>query len=162
MALLAPKLFVREWALSSLLPPPTPVPPLLADRPVTCKGGNFTLPIPLVSCGVPWLPMGVARLSFGGAFRGMYSGGIACDSGGFTGLTFGEGGMARPSLGVLAPLWFLVPGMGGLSNGAAEDMSILAGEGCEGDVGSLRGVDGAAWSSAAAGIWCWRTIASVV
>lgn len=38
-----------------------------------------------------------------------------------TGLTFGEGGMARPNLGVLAPL-FRLPGIGGRSKGAGDDI----------------------------------------
>ena len=38
-----------------------------------------------------------------------------------TGLTFGEGGIARPNLGVLAPP-FRLPGIGGRSKGAGEDI----------------------------------------
>ncbi len=38
------------------------------------------------------------------------------------GLTFGEGGMARPSRGVLAPPFCRLPGIGGRSNGAGEDI----------------------------------------
>ena len=41
--------------------------------------------------------------------------------GGPAGLAFGEGGMARPSLGVFAPLCRL-PGIGGRSKGAGEDI----------------------------------------
>jgi hypothetical protein len=39
-----------------------------------------------------------------------------------TGLTLGEGGMARPNLGVLVPLFCRLPGMGGRSKGAGEDI----------------------------------------
>jgi hypothetical protein len=37
-------------------------------------------------------------------------------------LTLGEGGIARPNLGVLAPLFCRLPGIGGRSNGAGEDI----------------------------------------
>jgi hypothetical protein len=40
-----------------------------------------------------------------------------------TGLTLGEGGMASPNLGVLAPLFWRLPGIGGRSSGAGEDMA---------------------------------------
>ena len=39
-----------------------------------------------------------------------------------TGLTLGEGGMARPNLGVLAPLFCRPPGIGGRSKGAGDDI----------------------------------------
>lgn len=39
-----------------------------------------------------------------------------------TGLTDGEGGIARPSLGVRVPLFCLLPGIGGRSRGAGEDI----------------------------------------
>lgn len=38
------------------------------------------------------------------------------------GLAFGEGGMARPNLGVLAPLFCRLPGIGGRSKGAGDDI----------------------------------------
>jgi hypothetical protein len=45
--------------------------------------------------------MGVARLSFGGPWRaGICRGGTACALVVLRGLAFGEGGIARPSLGV--------------------------------------------------------------
>ena len=39
-----------------------------------------------------------------------------------TGLAFGEGGMASPNLGVLMPLFCRLPGIGGRSKGAGEDI----------------------------------------
>jgi len=39
-----------------------------------------------------------------------------------TGFAFGEGGMASPNLGVLAPPFDRLPGIGGRSKGAGEDM----------------------------------------
>lgn len=39
-----------------------------------------------------------------------------------TGLTDGEGGMASPNLGVLAPLFCRLPGMGGRNSGAGDDI----------------------------------------
>ncbi len=38
------------------------------------------------------------------------------------GFAFGDGGMARPNLGVLVPPFARLPGIGGRSNGAGEDM----------------------------------------
>lgn len=35
----------------------------------------------------------------------------------------GEGGMASPNLGVLVPLFWRLPGIGGRSNGAGEDIA---------------------------------------
>lgn len=40
-----------------------------------------------------------------------------------TGLALGEGGMASPNLGVLAPLFWRLPGIGGRNNGAGEDIA---------------------------------------
>lgn len=43
-------------------------------------------------------------------------------AGALTGFALGEGGMARPNLGVLAPPFCRLPGIGGRNNGAGEDM----------------------------------------
>jgi hypothetical protein len=67
--------------------------------------------------------MGVARESLGGGGRADCCGGRP-DMALFMGLTFGDGGMARPSLGVRVPVPLLCrpPGNGGRSKGAGEDM----------------------------------------
>lgn len=130
---LAPKLFDLLCADSSLLPP-------LAERPAPgiCSGGP-TLLFGAPSCGVPWLPIGVARLSFGGAWRGICNGGrgicigggmLGIDMGGaaalLTGLWLGEAGIARPSRGILFALCCLLPAIGGRRSGAGDAMSMAA------------------------------------
>jgi hypothetical protein len=69
------------------------------------------------SCGVAVLPMGVARLRMGRGGRL-----DACGTALLTGLTAGDGGMARPSLGVRVPLAERAPGMAGRRRGTGEDM----------------------------------------
>ena len=83
------------------------------------------------SWGVVLLPCGVASRSCGGAGReaGRWSG---CNSGILllptTGLWLGEGGIARPSLGVRAPpVLRFEPGMGGRRSGAGDDMVLGGG-----------------------------------
>lgn len=98
--------------------------------------------------------MGVARLSFGGACRGICRGGTACEFviiAGFRGRALGEGGIARPSLGVRAPPLFLLPGIGGLNKGAGEAMSnVVAVSGRRGEEPARRGgVDGGGGVSSA-------------
>lgn len=59
-----------------------------------------------------------------------------------TGLALGEGGMARPNLGVLAPLFPRLPGIGGRSNGTFGELDMGAGDdilGC--GKGSRVGID---------------------
>lgn len=82
------------------------------------------------------MPIGVARLSFGGCLLGLgiAKGGNAefSDIGGaaalFTGLWFGEAGMASPNRGTFVPDGVLPPpGIGGRSNGAGEAMSERSG-----------------------------------
>ena len=115
---LLPTLFDRDLALSSLLPSLFD----LADKAPICNGGNLPLPATLFpTCGMAWLPIGVARLSCGGPCGGIAKGGTACEL--MTGLALGEGGIARPNLGVLDPPAGLVPGIGGLNNGAGDAMS---------------------------------------
>ncbi len=58
-----------------------------------------------------WLPIGVATLSLGSWRRGC--------PGCTTGFTFGDGGMANPSLGVRAPPG-REPGIAGRRSGAGE------------------------------------------
>lgn len=76
----------------------------------------------------------MARLSFGGCLLGIANGGRAelSDIGGaaalFTGLWFGDAGIASPSRGTLLPDCDRpAPGMGGRSNGAGEAMSVRSG-----------------------------------
>lgn len=97
-----PKLPDLECAALLSLPPP-------AD----CPG---CIPCCLAGCsyGVTWLPMGVARCRVG---RGGLAGGWIVRLP--TGLTFGEGGMARPNLGAARPR---LPGMAGRRSGAGEFM----------------------------------------
>lgn len=70
---------------------------------------------------------------------------------GFIGRACGEGGIARPSLGVRAALLFLLPGMGGLKSGAGEAMSAgVAPSGRRGEELVRRGgVDGGGGVSSA-------------
>jgi hypothetical protein len=77
------------------------------------------------------VPMGVANLSCGGVGRdaGRCNWGISGTGAGafsfpFTGLMFGDGGIARPSRGVRAPLLLRPPGTGGRSSGAGDDMEV--------------------------------------
>jgi hypothetical protein len=97
--------------------------------------------------------MGVARLSFGGAWRGgICRGGTACELlVGLSGLALGEGGMARPSLGVREALVFLLPGIGGLRSGAGEAMSTESTGGRKTPDEDDGGVDGGSWWSATTG-----------
>lgn len=65
---LLPKLFVRLWAEESLLAP-------LAERPgFRVRAGPLLRP-DAFSCGTCELPIGVARLNFGGWARGIEGGG---------------------------------------------------------------------------------------
>ncbi len=71
------------------------------------------------------LPIGVASRSCGNdglAFCAGCDGSPGRDGAPVTGLAFGDGGMARPNLGVRAPPFDRLPGMGGRSNGAGEDI----------------------------------------
>lgn len=68
---LAPKLFDLLLADSSLLPP---LAEIFSPAPGISKGGPALLFV-TPSCGIPWLPMGVARLNFGGPWRGNCRGG---------------------------------------------------------------------------------------
>lgn len=82
-----PKLPDREWAALLSLPP--------ADCPVwICRGRGAC------SCGATWLPIGVARCRVGRAGRDDPAAGPGALP---TGFALGDGGMARPSLGVRAP-----------------------------------------------------------
>ena len=126
LPLLAPKLGVLLCAESSPLLPPLAAPGIT-------KGGPLLL-FCAFSCGVWLVPIGVARLSLGGCLLGIASGGRAefSDMGGaallFTGLAFGEAGMASPSLGTLLPDAVLpAPGIGGRSNGAGDAISARSG-----------------------------------
>ena len=114
-----PKLPVRERALTSS---PEPATPPSADE--VAPTGNGRL-VPEASCGVEWLPRGVARRNCGGAGR---PDGGACKGGTPgavallpTGRWLGEGGMARPSCGVRAPPRRLAPGTGGRRRGAGDE-----------------------------------------
>lgn len=94
------------------------------------------------SCGVNRLPCGVASRSCGSAGREDEARGIwSCSGGtsglgqaaptamgaGWTGLTLGEGGMPRVSLGVRVPLLLRAPGTGGRRRGAGADMLLSDG-----------------------------------
>lgn len=121
---LAPRLFSLDLALSSLLPPV----PDFADKVPICNGGNLPLPpAVLPSCGVAFVPIGVARLSFGGACLGISRGGGACRTLLCKGRAFGEAGIARPNFGIREELFPLLPGIGGRNKGAGD--AILAGSG---------------------------------
>lgn len=106
----------------------------MLETPVTFSGGGPTLFFCGFSCGV-WLePIGVARLSLGGCLVGIAKGGRAefSDIGGaaalLTGRAFGEAGIANPNRGTLFPEDDLpAPGIGGLSNGAGDAMSVRSG-----------------------------------
>ena len=96
------------------------------------NGGPLRLFV--LSCGVELDPMGVARLSFGGRFVGIASGGNAdvSEIGGaaalLTALWCGDDGIASPSLGSLfAGCVRAPPGIGGRSSGAGDAMSNLSG-----------------------------------
>lgn len=89
--------------------------------------------------------MGVARLSFGGAWRaGMDNGGTAASFviGGaaalLTGRWLGDEGIARPSRGTLPPCWRPAPGMGGRRSGAGEDMMARSTSAAREGFGSAR------------------------
>jgi hypothetical protein len=73
------------------------------------------------------VPIGVASLSDGGA--GLWRGGTSAllVAPLTTGRAFGDGGIARPSLGVRVPLALREPGMGGLRRGAGADMVLFRG-----------------------------------
>ena len=73
------------------------------------------------------LPIGVANCNLGSDGLDPIAPGICSERPAgagppLTGLTLGEGGMASPNLGVLAPLW-RPPGIGGRNNGAGEDIA---------------------------------------
>ena len=55
-------------------------------------------------------------------------------------MALGDGGIARPSLGVLAPLFCRLPGMGGRSKGAGEDIFGGFWIWCESGVEDLGGL----------------------
>lgn len=95
------------------------------------------------SYGVVWLPIGVASCSLGREGLDAICPGICSFSppgwgldvtcpgicnfnppscGPLTGFALGDGGIARPNRGTLGPLPPLLPGIGGRSNGAGEDM----------------------------------------
>lgn len=110
---IGPKLPDLECAALLSLPP-------LAD----CPGA--TAPLPGCSYGIALLPIGVANCNRGNEGRAGIEPGI-CNvrpfvAGALTGLAFGEGGMARPNLGALAPPFCRLPGIGGRNNGAGEDI----------------------------------------
>lgn len=119
-----PSFFVKlpdlECALASLAP--------LAGMPSGGSGRPLCNAPP--SCGVAWLPIGVASLSCGGAGReGGWVGGSgsrwdAFSAGLGTGLEFGEGWMSRVSLGAREPLLLRLPGTGGFRDGTADDMVV--------------------------------------
>ena len=68
-------------------------------------------------------PFGVASCNRGREGLDPICPGICKDRpGGPAGLALGDGGIARPSLGVLAPLFCRLPGIGGRSKGAGEDI----------------------------------------
>jgi hypothetical protein len=67
------------------------------------------------------------------------------------GLAFGEGGIARPSLGVREALVFLLPGIGGLRSGAGEAMSTEPTGGRKTPDEDGGGVHGVSWWSATTG-----------
>ena len=123
---LAPKLFVRLCAESSLLFAALDAPrlPGMTNGGPRRRGCTF-------SCGV-WLePMGVAKLSLGACGRPMPMGGRS-DMGGaaelLTGLWCGDAGIDSPSRGTLGPdccRW--APGMGGRRRGAGDAMSERSG-----------------------------------
>lgn len=82
--------------------------------------------------------MGVANDSFGRDGRADCCGGrLEICMALFRGLTFGDGGMARPSRGVRVPLLCRPPGIGGRSKGAGDDM--LSGEEWDGGKVVLEG-----------------------
>lgn len=104
---IGPKLPDLECAALLSLPPVT-------DWPAWVEGLGGC------SWGIAVLPMGVARCSVGSVGRAGAAAAAAP-----TGLTFGEGGMASPSLGARAPPG-LAPGIAGRSRGAgAEDEDML-------------------------------------
>lgn len=70
---------------------------------------------------------------------------------GLRGREWGEGGIARPSLGVREALVFLLPGMGGLRSGAGEAMSTEPTGGRKTPDEDGGGVDGASVVSATTG-----------
>jgi hypothetical protein len=79
------------------------------------------------SCGVCWLPIGVAKRSWGGAGRlaGRIRGILGTVDSPFvesTGFMLGEGGIPKVSFGVREPLLLREPGTGGLRSGAGDDM----------------------------------------
>lgn len=120
-----PSWFVKlpdlECALASLAP--------LAGMPTS--GGSCGRPFCNAppSCGVPWLPIGVASLSCGGAAReGGRVGGSGSRLDAFsvglgTGLAFGDGWMSRVSRGGREPPLLRLPGTGGFRCGTA-DMAV--------------------------------------
>lgn len=78
------------------------------------------------SYGVWWLPIGVASCSFGRAGLEDICPGICSFNPPswepLTGLALGDGGIASPNRGTLGALPPRLPGIGGRSNGAGEDM----------------------------------------
>lgn len=69
------------------------------------------------------LPIGVANCNRGRDGLDAIWPGICRDNPiGLVGFALGEGGIARPSLGVLAPPLGRLPGIGGRNSGAGEDI----------------------------------------
>lgn len=105
----------------------------LSPRPFvdTTRGGGAGRPFGMGadSCGAFWLPMGVARRSWGRAGREGCTGCGASVAGTallLTGLLLGEGGMPRVSFGARGlPLLLRLPGTGGRRSGTEDDMARL-------------------------------------
>lgn len=137
-----PKLPDLECAALLSLPPP-------AD----CPG---CIPCCLAGCsyGVTWLPIGVARCRVG---RGGLAGGWIVRLP--TGLAFGDGGMARPSLGAARPR---LPGMAGRRRGAGEFI-IGTDIGVDAGVGRAEEEEETGWSWTAGSVpWDCEGVASAM
>lgn len=125
---LLPKLFVLLCAESSLLPPLGVKP---APGTIIFNAGPLLL-LCAFSDGVRLVPMGVAKLSFGGpCLPGMAKAkggnledgcGICGGAGLSTGLWLGEAGIASPSLGSFWPDCARPPGTGGRRSGTEDAM----------------------------------------
>lgn len=109
----SPKLPDRERSLVSDEPD--------VALPEICKGGRRVCGGRPPSAGVAVVPIGVLSFNAGGNGRESREGMSVAPL--VTGRTFGEGGMERPSLGVLDAEFDLEPGIGGRRRGAGEDMA---------------------------------------
>lgn len=89
--------------------------------PEICKGGRRGCEGRPPSAGVAVVPIGVLSFNEGGSGRESRGGTSVVPL--VTGRTLGEGGMERPSLGVLDAEFVLEPGIGGRRRGAGEDMA---------------------------------------